>query len=249
MVNNSVPSLKLNNGLQIPIVGLGTYALWNDKHAQNDVVPTLKSQLARLQLNYVDLYLIHWPVSVNDKGEDTAIDYLETWKGMEETVKLGLAKSIGVSNFNKEQLQRLLQHASIKPTVNQFEISPTMTQYELVDFCKSQSVVSVAYTPLGLISEARPEFEKYASIKNDPKIKAIAEKHGKSLAQIGLRYLVQRGIPVVPKSFTRSRIQDNINLFDFQLTEDEMTVVDNFNLNLRCVPATQFEKYTYFPFH
>ncbi|KAG6465294.1 hypothetical protein O3G_MSEX015059 [Manduca sexta] len=173
------PTVKLSNGKEMPIVGLGTYArsadpgqysqavesaieigyrnidtassynneeevgeginnmikkgvvtreqlfittkLWNDRHRQSDVVPALKESLAKLNLSYVDLYLIHWPFSVNDKGEEASIDYIETWKGMEEAVKLGLTKSIGVSNFNQEQLDRVLKESMVKPVVNQIE--------------------------------------------------------------------------------------------------------------------------------
>lgn len=301
-----VPKVSFNNGLQIPIVGLGTYArksepwqfrqavewgiqagyrhidtatmyknekevgegiankikeglvkredlfvttkLLNDKHAEQDVVPALKQSLKNMQLDYIDLYLVHWPLSVNAKGEDMAIDYLETWRGMEQTVKLGLAKSIGVSNFNEEQLERLLEHANIKPVVNQIEINPTLTQHNLVEFCKQRSIIPVAYTPLGLLSEARPEFIGKDIIKTDPKLTKIAEKYGKSKAQIALRYLIQRGLPVLPKSFTKSRIEENINLFDFELNDEEMAIVGDFNINHRCVPGRGMEKLTYYPY-
>ncbi|XP_053617114.1 aldo-keto reductase AKR2E4-like [Plodia interpunctella] len=225
-----------------------TTKLWCDRHAEADVLPTLKESLNRLQLDYVDLYLIHWPVSINKNGEDAEVDYLETWKGMESLVKMGLAKSIGVSNFNEEQLGRLLAVANIKPAVNQIEINPTFTQHALVDFCKSHSVVPVAYTPLGLISEARPEFIGKDVIKTDPKLGELAEKYGKTRAQIALRYLVQRGIPVVPKSFTKSRIAENLDIFNFELTDKEMAIVDGYNLDHRCVPGTAWAKLKYFPF-
>ncbi|CAH2235943.1 jg24488 [Pararge aegeria aegeria] len=201
-----------------------------------------------MKLDYIDLYLVHWPVSVNANGVDTAISYLETWKGMEEAVKLGLAKSIGVSNFNEKQIQEVHNKAVIKPVVNQFEINPTLTQHQLVNLCKQLSVLPVAYTPLGLISEARPEFAGIDVIKTDPKLGGIATKYGKTRAQIALRYLIQRGIPVIPKSFTKSRIEENLNVFDFHLTDEEIDIVDNYNLNHRCVPGKGFEKYEYYPY-
>lgn len=225
-----------------------TTKVWNDRHAEEQVVASLKESLARFKLDFVDLYLVHWPFSVNDKGEDANIDYLETWRGMEQTVKLGLAKSIGVSNFNEEQLERLLNNSTIKPVINQFEISPTLTQHRLVDFCKQHSVVPVAYTPLGLISEARPEFAGKDEIKTDLQLGMLAEKHGKTRAQIGLRYLIQRGIPVIPKSFTKSRIAENLDIFNFQLKDSEMTLVDRFNINHRCVPAIAFRGLKNYPF-
>ncbi|OWR47810.1 aldo-keto reductase AKR2E4-like [Danaus plexippus] len=301
-----VMNARLNNGKEIPMVGLGTYTrqfdpelvkqavewgidfgyrhidtasfykneellgeviankikqgcvkredlfvttkLWSDSHSEEDVIPALKESLRKLKLGYIDLYLIHWPVSISENGEDVAIDYLNTWKSMEQAVNLGLAKSIGVSNFNEEQLERLYNHANIKPTVNQVEISPTLTQHKLVDFCKKLSVIPIAYTPLGLLSGARPEFIGKDVIKTDPKLEKIAEKYGKTKAQVVLRYLIQRGIPVIPKSFTKSRIEENLNIFDFELTNDEMSTIDGYNLDHRCVPSLRFKSCTYYPF-
>ncbi|XP_034827950.1 aldo-keto reductase AKR2E4-like isoform X1 [Maniola hyperantus] len=303
---SEVKNVKFNNGLEMPMVGLGTYSrkaepgqfrqavewaielgyrhidtassyknevevgegiankineglvkredlfvtnkLWNDSHAKDAVVETLKESLRKMKLDYLDLYLIHWPISVNANGVDTAISYLESWKGMEEAVKQGLAKSIGVSNFNEKQIQELCDNAAIKPVVNQIEISPTLTQHPLVNLCRKLSVIPVAYTPLGLISEARPEFIGKDAIKTDAKLGEIAKKYGKTRAQIALRYLIQREIPVIPKSFTKSRIEENLNVFDFELAEEEMAIVDGYNINHRCVPGKSFEKYTYYPF-
>lgn len=239
---------KIKKGLVTRDQLFVTTKIWNDCHAEKDVIPSLKDSLAKLKLDYVDLYLIHWPLSINQNGVDTGIDYIETWKGMEEAVKLGLTKSIGVSNFNEEQLKRILDNASVKPVVNQVEINPTLTQHKLVDFCKSHSVVPVAYTPLGLISEARPEFIGKDLIKTDPKLGEIAEKYGKTRAQIALRYLIQRGIPVLPKSFTKSRIEENLKIFDFALTDEEMEIVDSYNINHRCVPGTPYKNLNFYPF-
>ncbi|CAH0402835.1 unnamed protein product [Chilo suppressalis] len=225
-----------------------TTKLWNDCHGEKDVIPALKESLKRLKLDYVDLYLIHWPVSVNNKGEDMKIDFLETWRGMEAAVKEGLVRSIGISNFNELQLTRLLKSAINKPVVNQIEINPTLTQHKLVEFCKKHSIVPVAYTPLGLISEARPEFNGKDIIKTDPKLGEIADKYKKTRAQIALRYLIQRGIAVVPKSFTKSRIEENLNIFDFELNKQEMSVVDSYNIDHRCVPGTIFAQHTNYPF-
>ncbi|KAL4712364.1 hypothetical protein ACJJTC_001525 [Scirpophaga incertulas] len=239
---------KINQGIVSRSDLFITTKLWNDSHARADVIPALKSSLSNLKLDYVDLYLIHWPVSVNDKGVDTGIDFVETWKGMEEAVKLGLAKSIGVSNFNEDQLERLMKNSNIKPAVNQIEINPTLSQHKLVNFCKERSVVPVAYTPLGLISEARPEFIGKDIIKTDSKLGELAKKYGKTRAQIALRYLVQRGVPVLPKSFTKSRIEENFNIFDFNLDEQAMAVVDSYNINHRCVPGSDFAKFKFYPF-
>ncbi|XP_026333135.1 aldo-keto reductase AKR2E4-like [Hyposmocoma kahamanoa] len=225
-----------------------TTKVWNDRHEEKEVVPALKESLARLKMDYVDLYLVHWPVSATPSGEDMKIDHMETWRGMEEALKLGLTKSIGVSNFNEEQLTRVVKKATVKPVVNQFEINPTLTQHKFVDLCKSLSVQPVAYTPLGLISEARPEFAGKDVIKTDPALGQLAEKYGKTRAQIALKYLVQRDIAVLPKSFTKSRIEENINIFDFQLTEKEMSIVDGYNIDHRCVPGTTLKGLTNYPF-
>ncbi|XP_050667559.1 aldo-keto reductase AKR2E4-like isoform X2 [Leptidea sinapis] len=239
---------KINQGLVTRKDLFITTKLWNDHHAENKVIIGLKDSLGKLQLDYLDLYLVHWPVAATINGEDEEIDYIDTWRGMEEAVRQGLTKSIGVSNFNEEQLARLLQYAKVKPVVNQIEISPTLTQHKLVDYCKSVSVVPVAYTPLGLLSDARPEFIGKDTIKNDPRLDALANKYKKTKAQIALKYLVQRNIVVIPKSFTKSRIEENLNLFDFQLNEQEMALVDSFNIDHRCVPATSFAKYKNYPF-
>ncbi|XP_063628619.1 aldo-keto reductase AKR2E4-like [Cydia splendana] len=225
-----------------------TTKLWNDCHTEADVIPALEKSLAKLKLDYVDLYLVHWPVSVNASGEDMGIDYLETWRGMEEAVRRGLARGIGVSNFNADQLQRLIRVTQIKPLVNQIEVNPTLTNHELVNFCKANGVVPIAYTALGLLSEARPEFADKDVIKTDAALGRVAEQHGKTRAQVVLRYLIQRSIPVIPKSFTQSRLAENLNIFDFELSPADMDVVDSYNINHRCVPATGFAKLKNYPF-
>ncbi|CAG9103799.1 unnamed protein product [Plutella xylostella] len=303
--------IKLNNGREMPMVGLGTYSrqaapgqcrqavewaieagyrhidtassynnevevgeginnkindgtverrdlfvttkLWNDAHAPAAVVPALQESLRRLQLDYVDLFLVHWPFSVKaasatlNKNDDAGIDYTETWTGMQQARALGLARSIGVSNFNEHQVLRLAQ-TDCKPVVNQVEINPTNTQHRLVNACLQSSVVPVAYTPLGLLSDARPEFEGKSTIKTDEKLRAVAEKYGKTVEQVALRYLIQRGIPVIPKSYTKARIVQNLQIFDFALTESEMALVDGFNIDHRCVPAAGFKHLTNYPF-
>lgn len=239
---------KIKEGLVTREELFVTTKLWNDRHAEDQVVDSLKESLARLNLDYVDLYLVHWPVSTNSKGEDAEIDYMETWRGMEKCCELGLTKGIGVSNFNEEQLVRVFENATILPEVNQIEINPTFIQSEMVRLCGDLGIIPVAYTPLGLISEARPEFIGKDTIKTDPGLGELAEKYDKTRAQIALRYLTQRGIPVIPKSFTKSRIIENFDIFDFELTAKEMDFVSSFNINHRCVPATAFKGLKNYPF-
>ncbi|XP_059054337.1 aldo-keto reductase AKR2E4-like [Achroia grisella] len=238
---------KIKDGLVTREELFITAKLWIDKHAENDVPYTLKQSLFYLKLTYVDLYLINWPFSVDDCQEDAGIDYIDTWRAMENVVKLGLARSIGVSNFNKEQLERLYTAAEIKPAVCQFEISPTLTQHDLVNYCKQLSIVPVAYCPLGLLSNSRKGKGKDL-IKTDPKLGELAQKYGKSRVQIGLRYLIQRDITVIPKSTNKLRIQENFNLFDFELAKEDMDIVDSYNLNLRCLPGRGFSNLKNFPF-
>ncbi|KAI8442401.1 hypothetical protein MSG28_005917 [Choristoneura fumiferana] len=225
-----------------------TTKLWNDNHAEAAVVPALRASLARLGLEYVDLYFVHWPVSVDASGQDTGIDFRETWRGMEEAARLGLARGLGVSNYNEEQLQLLLDAAAAPPVVNQVEVNPTLTQHKLVAWCRQRGVVCAAYTPLGLLSDARPEFQDKDALKTDAALGRVAEQHGKTRAQVVLRYLVQRSIPVIPKSFTPSRLAENLDIFSFELTPAEMDVVDSYNIDHRCVPATGFAKLKNYPF-
>ncbi|KAJ2940269.1 hypothetical protein O0L34_g11839 [Tuta absoluta] len=207
-----------------------TTKLWNDKHAQNQVVPALRESLARLGLDYVDLYLIHFPDAQNADGSPANIDYLDTWKGMEEAKRLGLAKSIGISNFDVSQIDRLMGNSQIKPAVNEIEIHPTLTQEALVDHCHKLGIVVMAYSPFGfLVDRGNPNAPPPRS--DDPKLTDIAKKYGKSTSQIVLRYLLDRGTIPIPKSTNADRLKQNIDVFDFQLTPEEVATISNFNKN------------------
>ncbi|KAH9631396.1 hypothetical protein HF086_012184 [Spodoptera exigua] len=167
-----------------------TTKLWNDKHARDQVVPALKESLSRLGLEYVDLYLIHFPISTKADGSPDNIDYLDTWKGMEEAKQLGLTTSIGVSNFNISQIDRLLSNSNVPPAVNEFEVNPTLTQEPLVHHCMSHNIAVMAYSPFGfLVSRSRPDAPppRY----DDPTIGAIAAKYGKSPGQVVLRFALK----------------------------------------------------------
>ncbi|KAJ8944861.1 hypothetical protein NQ314_009351 [Rhamnusium bicolor] len=267
--------LKLNNGRELPVVGLGTYKsgpgevkkaikdaidagyrhfdcawfygneaevgiglrakidegkvkrqdlfitskLWNNFHAKDQVVPMLKETLNNLKLDYVDLYLIHWPFGFKETaslwpvGKGAAaysdVDYLETWQGMEECVNLGLAKSIGISNFNAEQIERLLKNCKIKPVCNQVEVNPNLNQKKLIEFCKQRDIVVVGYCPLAAIS---------------------------------------LGISVIPKSVTKSRIIENIDI-DFTLDPEDVAYLDSCNKNQRVCPLAEFKNHKYYSFN
>ncbi|XP_969526.2 aldo-keto reductase family 1 member B1 [Tribolium castaneum] len=223
-----------------------TSKLWNTFHRPDLVEPALKTTLKNLGLDYLDLYLIHWPFALKEGGElfpvdaskKTAysdVDYVDTWKAMEAVCKKGLTKSIGISNFNKKQIERLLQHATILPVTNQIECHPHLTQVKLSEFCKSKGIVITAYSPLGSPDRpwAKPDDPK---LLDDPKIKKIAEKYKKTPAQVVLRYQVQRGHITIPKSVTKSRIQENFNIWDFELSPQDIQTINSFDCNGRICP-------------
>lgn len=223
-----------------------TSKVWNTKHHPEDVEPACRGTLSDLGLDYLDLYLIHWPLAFergdnkfpkNEDGSvryDTTISPTETWLAMEKLVQKGLVKSIGVSNFNSKQIQDILEKGSIKPVTNQVECHPYLNQNRLFDFCKEHGITLTAYSPLG--SPDRP-WAKPDDVKllEDPKLQTMAEKYKKSAAQIVLRWQVQRGIIVIPKSVTPSRIVENSQLFDFELTADEMAELNGFDCNGRII--------------
>ncbi|KAJ8921938.1 hypothetical protein NQ315_008572 [Exocentrus adspersus] len=223
-----------------------TSKLWNTMHRPDLVEPAIRTSLKNLQLDYLDLYLIHWPFALKEEGElfptnpdgTTAysdVDYLDTWKAMEALQRKGLTKSIGVSNFNKKQLERLLANCSIPPVTNQIEVHPYLNQQKLIDFCKSKNIVVTAYSPLG--SPDRPWAKPGdPQLLEDPKIVALAKKYNKTPAQVVLRYQVQRGNITIPKSVTKSRIQQNFDIWDFQLSPEDIALIDTFDCNGRICP-------------
>nr|CAH7752801.1 unnamed protein product [Callosobruchus chinensis] len=269
---NKVPKIKLNNGLEIPAFGLGTWKskpgeveqavkdaidlgyrhidcayvygnekevgaalkaklndgtvkredlwvtskLWNAFHRPDLVEKALKESLKNLQLDYLDLYLIHWPV---------AYKYVDTWKALEECVRKGLTKSIGLSNFNSKQIERVLSIATIKPVMDQVICLRIL----------SKNIAVTGYSPLGSPDRpwAKPEDPQ---LLDDPKLKQLADKYKKTPAQILLRYQVERGVITIPKSVTKSRLQQNIDIFDFSLSKEDVAYLDTFDCNGRLCP-------------
>ncbi|EPB82580.1 alcohol dehydrogenase [Mucor circinelloides 1006PhL] len=216
-----------------------TSKLWNTHHRKEYVKSAVKASLEALDLEYLDLYLIHWPVSFINTGkpEDTPVvptmdylipkkdgvvqieevDPLETWKAMEELVEEGLVKAIGLSNFNIQKIQNILDHCKIKPAQLQVELHPGLQQPELVDFCHKHGIHVTAYSPLGnnVYGEER--------IVDDPIIVNVAKKLNKSPAQVCIAFAAQRGIVVIPKSVTESRIKENFQ--DFELSKEDFDAV------------------------
>lgn len=224
-----------------------TSKLWNTKHAAADVRPALERTLKDLQLDYLDLYLIHWPLGLksgdNNFPKDEAgnllyseTHYNETWPEMEKAVDDGLIKSIGLSNFNSKQVTEVYNAARIKPAALQCEAHPYLIQSDLIEHCKKLNIVFTAYSPLG--SPDRPWAKAgEPSLLEDSKLIAIGKKYDKTPAQVCIKWQIQRGVTVVPKSVNPDRIKQNADLFDFELTENDMKEVESFNRHWRaCLP-------------
>ncbi|CAH2093614.1 unnamed protein product [Euphydryas editha] len=224
-----------------------TTKLWNDKHRREQVVPALKESLKKLGLDYVDLYLIHFPISVKEDGSPDNVDYLETWQGMEDARELGLTRSIGVSNFNTTQIDRLIANSKVRPAVNQVEVNPTNTQERLVTHCQERGVAVMAYSPFGfLVSRKNPDAPPPRV--DDPVLVEMANKYKKTTSQIVLRYLIDRGLAPIPKSTNKKRIAQNIDLFDFSLTPEEVQQINKFNKNVRVIHPKFWKDYPNYPF-
>ncbi|XP_072295186.1 aldo-keto reductase family 1 member A1-B [Eucyclogobius newberryi] len=222
-----------------------TSKLWNTKHHPEDVEPSLLQSLKDLRLDYLDLYLIHWPHGFRrgeepfPRAEDGALiyddtDYKETWAAMEKLVEKGLVRAIGLSNFNSRQMDDIRAVATILPAVLQVEAHPYLAQEQLLAHCQERGVVMTAYSPLGSADRAWKQPDEPVLLQ-EPVINTLALKYHKSPAQILLRWQTQRGVVVIPKSVTESRIQENIQVFDFTLQPEEMDSISALNRNWRYI--------------
>ncbi|XP_075160544.1 aldo-keto reductase 1B-like isoform X2 [Haematobia irritans] len=251
---------KINEGVVKREELFITSKLWNTFHSPSLVRGACETTLKNLRLSYIDMYLIHWPMGykegselfpVNEDGTTafSDADYVDTWKEMEKLVKDGLVKSIGVSNFNKNQIERVLAVATIPPATNQIECHPYLTQKKLMEYCKSKNIAVTAYSPLG--SPNRPWAKPGDPVlMEDPKIVAIATKYSKTPAQILIRYQIQRGNIVIPKSVNKGRIASNFDVFGFELTAEDMANIDGFDCNGRLVALlNDAGTHPHYPFH
>ncbi|KAJ8971913.1 hypothetical protein NQ314_000484, partial [Rhamnusium bicolor] len=214
----------------------------------------LKKSLNSLQLDYVDLYLVHVPFGLKyvegelypktDDGNidfDGTTDHIAIWKGMEQLVDDGLAKSIGVSNFNIDQIRRILENSKIPPCNLQIEHHAYLQQKALVDFCKENKIVVTAYSPLGSPGLSKLGMET-PDLLGHPVVTDIAKKYNKSTAQVLLRHIIQNGIVAIPKSINPARLHQNINILDFELSGDDMQALNDLDANLRILDFQLFFK-------
>ncbi|HUD37702.1 MAG TPA: aldo/keto reductase [Streptosporangiaceae bacterium] len=197
-----------------------TTKLGNDAHEPDDARRAFDTSLDQLGFDYVDLFLIHWPLPTRYGG-----DFVPTWKALEGFYRDGRARSIGVSNFQAHHLRRLHQESELRPAVNQIEVHPYLTQLELRQFCADHQIAVEAWSPLGR-----------GAVLEDPEVVSIATAVGKTPAQVVLRWHIQRGDIVFPKSVSPDRIKENIDIFDFELSDSDMERISALNRNQRVGP-------------
>lgn len=190
-----------------------TTKVWNTDHGYEKTLKAFDKSISKLGLDYVDLYLIHWP------GKDT---FLDTWRALEKLYRDGRVRAIGVSNFKPHHLQTLMEHSEEKPVINQVELHPYFQQKDLREFCKQHDIVVEAWSPLGR-----------GQVLDDPVLAEIGKKYGKTPAQVTLRWHLQNDIVIIPKSVTPSRIKENADIFDFELTAEDMEQIDQLDKNTR----------------
>jgi 2,5-diketo-D-gluconate reductase A len=201
-------------GEAIASSGLDRSELWittkcnNSNHGEDDSQRALDESLQKLGLDHVDLYLIHWPLP----GKDL---YVETWKGFEKALSDGKTRTIGVSNFQPHHLDRLAEETETVPAVNQIELHPRLQQLALRSYHERHGIATEAWSPIG----------QGKGLLEAPELSSIADKHNKSAAQVVLRWHIQLGNIVFPKSVTTERIRENFEIFDFELTDDEMATI------------------------
>ncbi|WP_387466042.1 2,5-didehydrogluconate reductase DkgA [Photorhabdus sp. RM323S] len=198
-----------------------TTKLWNDRH--RDVRAALTESLEKLQLDYIDLYLMHWPAPPQDQ-------YVEAWQQFIELQKEGLIRSIGVSNFHTEHLQRLINETGVHPVINQIELHPLLQQRQLHAWNATHNIVTESWSPLAQGGEG---------VFDNQLVQHLAQKYSKTPAQIVLRWHIDNGMIVIPKSSTLSRIKENFDVFDFKLDKEDLTAMTALDIGKRLGPSPE----------
>jgi methylglyoxal/glyoxal reductase len=197
-----------------------TTKLWNTDQGYENTLKAIDTSLQKLGLTYVDLYLIHWPSASEDRFK-TINKREETWKAMEEILESGKAKSIGVSNYTIGHLEEMKKYAKVLPSVNQVEFHPFLYQKDLLQYCKDNEIILEAYSPLVKFRKA-----------DNQVIQAMQEKYGKTHGQILIRWSLQHGCVPIPKSVNKDRIKENTDVFDFEISEEDMNILDALDENI-----------------
>lgn len=247
-----------------------TSKLWNTYHKKEHVKPALEKSLADLGLDYLDLYLVHFPIALeyvdfalryppewladpeaeNPVMKPAKVPLHETWSAMEELVREGLVKHIGVCNYNSALLHDLHCYADIKPEVLQIESHPYLTQEKLIRLARQYDMEVTAFSPLGALSYLQLGMAgAEESVLEKDVVKSAAEAHGKTPAQVVLRWGVQRGNSIIPKSSRPERLKENLEIFDFELTQEEMDAISSLNLNRRFNDPGHFCQAAFNTFH
>ncbi|HET7577646.1 MAG TPA: aldo/keto reductase [Bacillales bacterium] len=190
-----------------------TSKLWNDDQGYESTLQAFEDSLRRLETDYLDLYLIHWPV----EGK-----YKDSWRAMEELYEAGKIRAIGLSNFHAHHIKDILADAKVRPMVDQLEFHPLLIQEELREFCKAEQIQMEAWSPLA-----------HGKLLEDPTLKEIGEKYGKTPAQVMIRWDLDHGVVTIPKSSNPDRIKQNSEVFDFELTSEDLAKIDALNRNER----------------
>ncbi|HAG69088.1 MAG TPA: 2,5-diketo-D-gluconic acid reductase [Lachnospiraceae bacterium] len=197
--------------------------LWIDEMGRDGVRAALDRSLKRLQTDYVDIYMIHWPRETGELSENWKERDIETYAAMEEEVRAGRVRRLGLSNFLPHHLHNILENCSIKPVVDQLELHPGYSQEAAVSYCKENDILPMAWSPLGRGREN--------ALMGNAILKKLADKYGKSIQQVNLRFLLQKGILPIPKATSREHIIANTEVFDFELTQDELWILSTMPQN------------------
>lgn len=230
-----------------------TTKVWSNHHTEDLALQSVRTSLDNLKLTYLDLVLVHWPQTFASgdvytpkaengsllSGDPSKENFELAYKGLEKAVRLNLTRSIGVSNFNKKQLEKLVTADHIKPVLNQVESHPMLSQVDLLTYATGKGIRLEAYSPLR---------RGNSKLFQNETLKQLASKYGKSVAQVALRWQIQRGVVVIPKSSKRTRMIENRSIFDFTLTDEEMVSINGLNANEREIKFEDSAHLAEYPF-